>query len=163
MKEIKGLIICGFPGVGKSYAEQLSNDIADCESNAFHFPVDWEHINEPEKMEVKEDKNWVNKYVDHIEDMASQYGKPYVLVSSHVEVRTEMDVRGIKYIIAVPKKELKDEYLSRYVKRGSQVSFIEKMYFYWEEWLDEIENCGMPVIHLSSGQYIADILPILPR
>ena len=163
MKEIKNIIVCGFPGVGKSSAAQRCRDVADIESTEFHWPTDWENINEPEKMRVEENPNWVSDYVNHIADMASQYGYSYCLVSCHDKVREEMDVRGIPYIVVVPNKDLKDEYLARYLKRGDSFSFINQINTNWDDWLDEIDKCGMPVIHLKAGQHISDILPLPPR
>lgn len=163
MKKHKGIIICGFPGVGKSYAAQRSPDIEDIESTSFHYPIEWENINEPEKMRVEENPNWVRDYVDHIENMASEYGYLYNLVSCHDKVREELDARSIPYIIVVPSKNLKDEYLARYVKRGDSFNFISQIDTHWDEWLAEIEESGMPVIHLRAGQTISEILPILPR
>lgn len=162
MKEIKGHIICGFPGVGKSAAARMCRDIQDIESTEFHWPTDWENINEPEKMRYEENPNWVSDYVDHIADMASQYGYSYNLISCHEKVREEMDARSIPYIIVVPSKDLKDEYLARYLKRGDSFNFINQIDTHWDEWLSEIDECGMPTIHLKAGQYISDVLPI-PR
>lgn len=160
MKEIKNHIICGFPGVGKSQAAMRSRDIQDIESTPFHMPIDWDNINEPEKMRHEENPNWVSDYADHIADMASQYGYCYNLISCHEKVREELDARSIPYIIVVPSRELKDEYLGRYLRRGDSFDFINQIDTHWDEWLTEIDGCGMPVIHLKSGQYISDILPI---
>ena len=163
MKEIKNIIICGFPGVGKSSASQMCRDVADIESTAFHWPTDWENINEPEKMRHEENPNWVSDYVDHIADMASRCGYRYCLVSCHDKVRGEMDIRGIPYIVVAPSKDLKDEYLARYLKRGDSVNFIDQINAHWDEWLSVIDESGATVIHLKQGQYIADILPMPKR
>ena len=53
MKEIKNIIICGFPGVGKSSASQMCRDVAGIESTAFHWPTDWENINEPDDSQLE--------------------------------------------------------------------------------------------------------------
>ena len=163
MKKLKGIIICGFPGVGKSYAAQRSTDITDAESSAFHYPTDWENINEPEKMRTTEDPDWVKKYVDHLVDMASQYGYRYVLASTHDEVIAELNSRFVPYVVVAPDRSLKDEYLGRYLKRGSDADFIINLNENWDEWLDQIERYSSAVIHLKAGQTISDILPIPPR
>lgn len=155
MKKITGLIICGFPGVGKSTAERMRKDVADVESTGFHWKVD-----ENGFLTHDENENWVSDYVDHIKDMASQYGYPYILVSSHKKVREEMDERGVPYVVVVPDKGLRDEYLIRYIMRGDIQSFIKTVYRHWYEWLDEIEASDAPVVHLSAGQTMTDILPI---
>lgn len=151
-KKIKRLIICGFPGVGKTSAERKSREVVDCESTAFHYSF------EPGKPD-KENPDWVSKYVDHIENLASHGDYQYVLVSSHLQVREEMEKRCIPYICVVPKSSLRNEYLVRYVKRGDSAHFIQRIYDHWSEWLEEINRHGAPVIHLAEGQNISDILP----
>ena len=163
-EKIKGMIICGFPGVGKSTAATKSREIVDCESTAFHYPADWafyadnKNMGKPAPKPV-ENPNWVSDYVDQIEIMASENGYPFVLVSTHLKVREEMDMRGIPYIVVVPKKDAKDEYMARYLMRGDRAEFIQTVYDYWDEWLDEIETHGAPVIHLNKGQVLKEIMP----
>ena len=150
-EKIKRLIICGFPGVGKTSAERKSREVIDCESTSFHFTI--------ENGVQKEEPEWVSKYVDHIESLASKGNYQYVLVSSHLKVREEMEKRGIPYICVVPKSGLRDEYLARYVKRGDSAHFIQRIYDHWSEWLEEINRHGAPVIHLAEGQNISDMIP----
>ncbi len=135
--------------------ESMGKDVADVESTGFHWKTD-----ENGFLTHDENENWVSDYVDHIKDMASQYGYPYVLVSSHKKVRDEMDKKGIPYVVVVPDKRLRDEYLIRYIMRGDTQSFIKTVYHHWDEWLDEIEASDAPVVHLSAGQTMTDILPI---
>ena len=154
MKKITGLIICGFPGVGKTTAENMVKGVADVESWGFRWKVDKDGFQTHD-----ENENWVCDYVSHIKDMASQYGYPYVLVTTHKKVREEMDKERIPYVVVVPDRGLRDEYLIRYIKRRDKYSFIKTVYDHWDEWLDEIEASDGPIIHLSAGQTITDILP----
>lgn len=159
-KKNLALIICGFPGVGKSAVESLASEIGiyrynDMESTPYHFIFG---------LNGKKTRNphFPGCYVDDIEKHAGSNGysgyDDVIMISSHKEVRTELKNRGIPYIIVVPEKSLKDEYLLRYVARGSDISLIETVYDYWDEWLDDIEADGAPVIHLKSGQYLADVI-----
>jgi len=157
-----GLVICGFPGVGKTAAASLAKekhnyDFQDMESTAFRWVIGIDHKRVP-------NPHFPGCYVDDVERSASQYGYKYTMISSHKEVRDELKSRGIHYIIVVPEKSLRDEYLLRYVARGSDIKLIEQVYDHWNEWLDEIENDGAPVIHLKSGQFLADaIVPEIIR
>lgn len=155
MKKITGLIICGFPGVGKSTAAQkMYRDVIDVESSGFRWKRDEDGF--PTR---NENENWVSDYVDYIEDLASKYGYSYVFVSTHKKVREELENRRIPYIVVVPNKELRDDYLLRYLRRGDKLSFIETVYHNWCVWLDEIEESDAVVIHLGVGQSLANILP----
>lgn len=153
---IKGLIISGFPGIGKSTAESVYRESIDCESTQFHYVFD------PSCPygENKENSNWVKEYVDFIEKSAKDGKYNFIFISSHLKVREELDNRMIPYIVVVPEKCLKDEYLARYVKRGDCAEFIIEVSESWDEWLEEIERNAPAVIHLKSGQVLSDILPI---
>ena len=154
MIDPKVFVICGFPGVGKSYAQSYSSSkVADCESSSFHYIEVSGFL--PRK---EENKNWVHDYVDYIYEQSCGGHFQYILISSHYAVRRELDLREIPYICVVPEKRLKDIYLSNYIKRGNDINFVKQLYEHWEEWLDEIETHGAPVVHLKEGQYISTIL-----
>lgn len=158
---IKGLVISGFPGIGKSTAESVYRESIDCESTPFHYVFDPNTVNAlfPYGVE-KENPNWVKEYVDFIEKSAKDGKYQFIFISSHLKVREELDMRMIPYIVVVPEKCLKDEYLARYVKRGDCAEFIIEVSESWDEWLEEIECNAPAVIHLKSGQVLSDILPI---
>lgn len=158
---IKALIICGFPGIGKTTAERVYREAIDCDSSGFHYIFDPTEVNaeNPFCME-KENPNWVSEYVDHILACAKDGIYQFVLASSHKEVREELDKRFAAYICVVPDRSLKDEYLSRYVKRGDCAEFIINVSESWDEWLDEIEANAPAIVHLKAGQVLADLLPI---
>ena len=158
---LKALIICGFPGIGKSTAEQAYRDAIDCESSAFHYVIDHNVVNANFPAGVKkENPNWAQEYVDFVEKCAKDGKYRYVLASSHLEVREELDMRTIPYVVVVPEAGIKDEYLQRYVKRGDCAEFIIKVSESWDEWLNEIEQNAPAVIHLKAGKVLSDILPI---
>lgn len=158
---LKAIIICGFPGIGKSTAEQAYREAIDCESSAFHYVIDHTEVNAnfPAGV-IKENRNWVQEYVDFIEKCAKDGEYRYIFASSHLKVREELDMREIPYIVVVPELGIKDEYLQRYVKRGDCAEFIVTVSENWDEWLNEIEQTAPVVIHLKSGEVLSDILPI---
>lgn len=152
--EIKGVVICGYPGIGKSTAAANRTDICDAESSAFSHPFD------PVTGKQKKSNEFPRNYVDFVSKLITDHGGyRYVLCSCHKEVREELNNRGIPYIVVVPHFNCKDEYMERYLKRGDSVDYIQKMYDCWDEWHDEIDNSGAAVIHLWEGQNLSDILP----
>lgn len=152
--EIKAVVICGYPGIGKTTAAANRTDICDAESSAFSHPFD------SATGKQKKSENFPRNYVDFISKLITELGGyRYVLCSCHKEVREELNNHGIPFIVVVPHFNCKDEYMQRYLKRGDNADFIQNMYDCWDEWHDEIDNSGAAVIHLWEGQTLADILP----
>lgn len=151
---MKHMVICGFSGVGKSTAEQKSRTVFDMESSGFSHNI----VNG-----CFADKNpaFPANYIDHLEYLMEQHGKQSVfLLSCHKEVREELQSRGIPYIIVMPYPHLKNEYLKRWLMRGSDIEFIEAMSERWDEMIESCENDSAPKIYLDKGEYISDLLCI---
>jgi len=150
------VIISGFPGVGKSTAAEKIKYVMDAESSGYHYEFDCK------TGEMIERDDWVQHYVDFIQRESTQenYGLNYLLVSSHAEVRAEMIKRGIPFIFVVPDQGLKNEYMKRFLKRGSPVEFIKYMYDHWTSFFAGVVNGGAPVIYLNSGEYLSDLIGV---
>lgn len=152
--KITGLVICGYPGIGKSTVAVNRNDICDAESSAFSHPFN------AETGEQELCSDFPANYVDFVKKMASDLGGyKYVLCSCHKTVRDELRKQGVPFVNVIPHFNRKDEYMQRYLKRGDSALFIQCMYDNWDEWHDEIDNSGVATIHLWEGQNLADILP----
>lgn len=155
--KITALIISGFPGIGKSSVAELAAEkhnfgYCDFESTPYRFR--W-----LENGERVAESEWPGNYVDAIEKVAGPLGGyDVVMISTHKEVRDELNARGIPFIIVMPYDELLDEYMLRYVARGSDFSLIKQVFDNWYAWLYELNNYGAPVIHLKSGQFLADLI-----
>lgn len=161
MNKFNAIIICGFAGIGKTTAEQRCRQTIDCESSSFHYAFDPTEVNGENPHGVfKENQNWVSEYVDKLVELAMDARYHYVFASCHKEVRDELAARFLPYICVVPDRNLKDEYLARYVMRGDSAEFIIGMYEHWDERLEKIEKNAPAVIHLKAGQVLADLLPI---
>lgn len=162
-KKYRNLIICGFPGVGKSTAAELCRSALDLESTSFHFRYDNTEVNAKAPQGLfKENPNWVSDYVDEIEKAANDPQYNFILVSTHKKVREEMQYRGVPYIIVTPLIKLKDEYLAKYVRRGDSYKFIKTLHDKWEKWIEDFVHDDMPIIHLESDENISKLLPIHP-
>lgn len=67
-----------------------------------------------------------------------------------------------KAVLIYPELSLKDEYIKRFVDRGSSDDFISTLSKYWESWIVEaMANKQLRHIILKSGQYIESVLPKL--
>ena len=154
----KNLVICGFPGVGKSIAEEKRKDTMDLESSRFK----WTIVQDGEDCRYVVNPGWPLNYVNEI---VAQYKNAYriiILVSTHKEVIRHLQARKIPFLIVAPSEDvkMKNEYLIRFLQRGSTVDFIKDMDANWFRYLREITEHGETVIRLGSGQYLTDILPL---
>lgn len=156
------IVISGFPGVGKSrYSSNFSviSDsfiVLDAESANYHKTND--SSNNLFDLTCPAE-HWAVKYVRDIKRTLEQSENlRYILVSSHKEVRDELKKQSVPYIVVVPNKRLKREYLVRYLKRGDSLEFIDKIMDHWDKWLDDIQKTEKRVMTLDNDEYLSDIL-----
>lgn len=158
----KTIIISGFPGIGKTYMANVRWDpmipaCADCESSNYQWKKDPLGIAGPTRIE-----NWVQDYVDDILKLRD-FGDTdkgyydFILISTHEEVRHELRRRKVEYLIVYPNIILRNEYMIRYLKRGSSVDFLKKMYDTWNDKICSMIYDPMPAILLEKGQYLRDL------
>ena len=101
----KGVIISGFPCIGKSTVTNTQNGIIDLESSMLFVDN-----NRPE--------HWEKIYINYAEDLAKQGFT--VLVSSHDLVRKELNLRNVPFVAIYPDKSLKSEWITRLINRYKQ-------------------------------------------
>lgn len=148
----KAMIICGFPGVGKSSVANNRTNILDAESSVFSW--NWN----PENLEKGRERNpeFPANYIRYIKENMERYD--FILVSSHQKVRDALKEEGIGYIIVLPTIFEKNEYMRRYLQRGSDIDFITMMNERWVEFTESIMDDDAPKIWLDAGEYMSDVL-----
>lgn len=146
------LIICGFPGVGKTACEKYAR-VLDAESSAYSRIID------PVEMTCRKNDAFPTNYIDMVETEAKSDKWDIILLSSHKAVRDELKRRGIKFVAVCPKVECLSIYLARYLKRGSSYEFMLDMIQNWYEYIHDMTHEDV-VIQLEGGQYLSDILPL---
>jgi hypothetical protein len=134
-------VISAFPGCGKTFLFKNNPDLIILDSDSSNF----------------DKENFPQNYINHI---ISNIGKvDIILVSSHKEVREALIDSKIDFTIVYPSIELKDEYIKRYIQRGSPENFIELLKNNWENWITEIEDdLRLEKIKLSKGEYLSDVI-----
>jgi hypothetical protein len=81
------------------------------------------------------------------------------MVSSHKEVRDELVRNGIEFTLVYPEYKIKEDYIQRYIDRGSPESFIKLLNNNWENWISELEEqTGCDKVKLKKGQYLSDVI-----
>lgn len=134
--------ICGFPGVGKSYAASL-HGWPDSDSSGFSWLSSG--VRHPE---------WPTNYIAHLRSLTG-----VVMVSTHVEVRDALHAARIEYALCYPERKCRAEYIKRYQERGSSLDFCTLIASNWDEWLTNLEGDTRARLHvvLRPGQYASDI------
>lgn len=146
-----GIIVVGFPGIGKTSISFGKNNFVDLESSCFN-------IVDPVTNKKTKPDNWEKLYVSVAYDLAKQ-GKN-VCVSNHSLVigelldRRQQDSRLDKYPImfVYPKKNLKDAWIERLTERYNSSVHIDKdiadknkaaldaVAANYDKWIDALES-----------------------
>lgn len=111
------MIICGFPGTGKSMMAKFSQWV-DLESTPF-------------------EKNWLlyAKVAKHMSDQGYT-----VMVSTHEELIDALEQIEAFYTVVIPDPTDCQEYMHRYERRGNSTDFCKKVYDNWYNWLEALIN-----------------------
>lgn len=151
----KGIIIAGFPGVGKSTAVSEykgKSKVIDMESSEFHWLYD-------ENGNKYCNPEWPYNYVDAITDAAKSCDEDtYVLISTHNEVLNLLNEDsdwGSPFIAVIPKT--KSIYIDRYKQRGSSKEFIEKLDIEFDNFTNDVKMT-QPLFLICTDGYMSDIL-----
>lgn len=130
----KTTIVCGFPGIGKSYlfnnkellcpTEYQSTNVFDSDSSKFSWISPG--IRHPD---------FPNNYIEHLKTLNG-----IALCSTHIDVRQLLTANNMSYVLVYPSIDCKEEYIQRYVKRNSPESFITLLNNNYYQWVNELEQ-----------------------
>lgn len=141
------MIICGFPGVGKTHAFN-SGRYSICDSDSSKFPKD----------------GFPENYIAHIKEMSQCH--EFVLVSSHREVRDALTDHEMEFVYVYPRRGALDEYRLRYTQRGSSKNFMSLLEAMWHVWIEEAEAYQSQYcikVPIGENIYLLDILEFIGR
>jgi len=140
-------IICGFPGVGKTFFKENNGNINILDSDSSKFSWIEKGIR---------NSQFPKNYIEHIKN--SMYKFDIILVSTHKIVRDSLVNNGIKFLLVYPEIDLKEEYIERFKKRGSDTTFIRNLRDNWDGFIHDLENqTGCESVRLKSGWFLGDI------
>lgn len=161
------LIFSAFPGTGKSTltknAEQYGlkhASVTKTEDGKIEIAVP-KCIGTPvfdSDSSLFDKEHFPGNYIEHVQHICSTWPNAVILMSSHDNVREALKENGIAYTICYPQRELKAEFLERYVERGSPEKFVELMDNKWNDFIDTCESDDAAVAHivLSEGDHLVD-------
>lgn len=145
-----GELILGFPGTGKTtFAEkQTELKVLDLDSSTIRWNEDG-----------SKNENFVSEYVDRLEKSVDDYD--IVFGSTHKEVVEELNNRGVDHTIIVPLVGSKEEYMDRYINRGSSDAFIDHMHENYEKYINDIMESDSTLFVINHGENIEYALTLL--
>ena len=143
-----GVIVVGYPGIGKTTLSNSNVHFIDLESNKFY-------------VKGERDDRWYIPYCEIAMDLASQ--GYCVFVSSHIEVQKYL----LQYCISpsinlcacVPSLELKDEWLFRLSSRYDETQLskdynsLRHVTLMYEEDITEIHRNFSAIVEITSASY----------
>lgn len=129
---LKPTVICGFPGIGKSFAALNSAEhrIVDLDYRYFHEDADF---------------SFPEGYLMEIENLRNSLEPKFILVSTHKAVREGLTRKNIPYVLVYPESGLSDTYAKRYDsdERGNapkRAGFTEFMETEYDDLRDELDK-----------------------
>lgn len=128
-------LVSGFPGVGKSWLSLQSDRFIDFDS------TQWS------------DKSIYAQVASRARDC--DVTESCWLISSHEEVRRELQALGVDYLFVAPEEGCKEEYLERYRKRGNTEDFIDFLDSNWSYFVKPLRN--EIVCSLSAGEFLGSV------
>lgn len=134
-------LVSAFPGTGKSYIFNNVKDKVILDSDSSKFDKEY----------------FPDNYITHIKENINK--ADLILISSHKPVRDALVANDLYFNLVYPDISLKDDYIQRYIQRGSPEKFVELLKNNWEIWITECEsqyNCNH--IKLNKDEYLIDII-----
>lgn len=147
----KSLVICGFPGIGKSYYHQTAQrefTTSDADVSSYsRTTIGRTKVPNPD---------FPLNYIEHIRNNAGVVD--LIFVSTNWHVRSAMEANKIPYVLVFPEPAAEAEYLSLYESRGSRPDFIKMMR---QTFKGSVENCRIDrtlnlKVQLPVGKFLGD-------
>ena len=122
MRIVTTNVICGFPGIGKTYlASKFPVAARDLESLMYH----WKNGDKKNGINIR----WPENYVNDVKLLDSSGMYRVIMLSTHEDMRACLAKEKIKYtnIYVEDTPKMKEIMFNRYRLRGSTESFLEIM------------------------------------
>ena len=156
-----GIVIAGFAGIGKTTLAKKYKNVIDVESSPYKW--DYSNIDTSNLESLKgttnrtRNINFPNNYILAIKNAQKQYD--IVLVWIHPEeILPEYDKNDIDYILAFPSKEALSEYRERFITRGNNQEYIEKVLGNYDLRYQQFTSSKHKTIELLKGETLEDAL-----
>ena len=129
-----------FPASGKTYAAKklteegykvLDLDSSEYSHKYYNFSVDGYEVDR-----VK-NPSFPQNYIKAIKDAIGEYD--FIFISTHREVREELEKNNIRYSLVYPNCSMKNEWVGRCYLKGDK-ELCDKLANNWNQWNKELDN-----------------------
>jgi len=141
---MQAMIICGYPGIGKTTYCNSNPPFICKDSDSSNFS--W--IYDASGNKIERNPDFPNNYIEQIRKL--MYKTDIIFVSTHKEDRDALYEARIPHVIIYPSDGAKDYYFNIYKARGSSKEFIEMQEENWDNFhkqLQEIDENDIVFIH----------------
>ncbi|MGI5842211.1 MAG: hypothetical protein ACOX6H_02830 [Christensenellales bacterium] len=143
----KGVIVCGFFGIGKSSVNKFRPDVSFYDLDAKHF------VKQP---------GWEKVYVECALALRERYD--IVALKSSDKVMNRLADLDEDFFLVYPNRYAKRDFVERAIKNGYSREWIQNFFAKWDEYLEEVEHEEHAnKIVLQNGEYLSDIVDRLIR
>lgn len=122
--------------VYNNIGEPCGEKILDSDSSLFSW------IYENGVKTNKRNPEFPQNYINHIKEHMNS--EDIIFVSSHKVVRDALKKENIPYYLIYPHKDMKEEWMDRFKRRGNDESFIKFQDEHWDEFIDDMDNETFP-------------------
>ena len=156
---MKGIIIAGFAGVGKTTLAKKYKNVIDLESSTYRWDnSELEDIPTEERKGTvrKPNESWPENYISAIKNSQSKYD--IVLVWIHPDVLKIYEQNNIQYTLCYPNKDSLHIYRQRYIDRGNNEHYVSKVTGSYDMRFEQFKALDSSGIILEGEQTLEDYL-----
>ena len=97
---------------------------------------------------------------EFLQDVKKQIGLvDIIFLGTDIDSLHLLRDEGLDIVLVYPQKNLRNEYLDRYIERDNPYDFIGTMMKYWDKKIDELSELNYCKHYvLESGQHISDVI-----
>lgn len=149
------VVIAGFPGVGKTYAAEHSEEwgmkIVEVETSPFLW------VNEEDGLLRRNREYPENYYKEVLSYLTNGQSVDVILVDAHSIIQQVLLKHNVRFVTVYPRDICREEYLRRYIRSGKPFPFVDTINENWDSLINdgkERAKKGQNISFLGSDSYL---------